>query len=407
MKRLLICLLLVSVLGCGESEQDAARKLAPEPETAKAQLIYEAVAATPESVVGTFAIARSDESSFVMAYRRCTLQDDGVIRMYPGAINGIEGDEYKWHINDAGEVRVIAPFEVKFKATAKGHLILFGDWGEIEYKRAKEIELTTETEKPLADDAEAYYNQGLSYGELDEYDKAIACYTEAIRINPNHAEAYYNRGYLNELTDRHKAIADFTEVIRINPDHAKAYFNRANAYHELDEYDNAIADHTEAIRINPDYVDAFQFRSRLYHGLGKYDKAIADFTEVIRIDPDTTTAYYERGVSYRELGEYGKAIEDFTEAIRIEPDHVDAYYERGVSYHELGKYGKAIADLTKVIVDYTEVYRKNPALFGVFSQAWAKAHYNRGNAYQELGDKDKAASDFARAKELRYDPEDE
>ena len=43
----------------------------------------------------------------------------------------------------------------------------------------------------------------------------------------------------------------------------------------------------------------------------------------------------------------------------------------------------------------------------MFSEALAKAHFHRGNAYEELGDKDKSASDFARAKELRYDPEDE
>ena len=147
MKRMLVCLLLVGVVGCGKSEQDAAQ----EAESAEAQLIYETVAATPESVVGTF--AKSDDTSLMMAnwHHRYILQDNGVIRMYPSTINGVECDEYKWHINDAGEVMVIAPFEVKFKATAKGHLILFGDWGEIEYKRAKETKPTTETKKPPAD----------------------------------------------------------------------------------------------------------------------------------------------------------------------------------------------------------------------------------------------------------------
>ena len=40
----------------------------------------------------------------------------------------------------------------------------------------------------------AYYNRGFAYEEKGEHDQAIADYTEAIRLKPDYAEAYYNRG---------------------------------------------------------------------------------------------------------------------------------------------------------------------------------------------------------------------
>ena len=48
-----------------------------------------------------------------------------------------------------------------------------------------------------------------------------------------------------------KAIADYTEAIRLEPAQPAAYFNRGNARLEKKEYDKAIADYTEAIRLEP------------------------------------------------------------------------------------------------------------------------------------------------------------
>ena len=48
-----------------------------------------------------------------------------------------------------------------------------------------------------------------------------------------------------------KAIADFSEAIRLDPKSATAYDRRAGAYEAKGNYDQAIADFTEAIRFDP------------------------------------------------------------------------------------------------------------------------------------------------------------
>jgi tetratricopeptide (TPR) repeat protein len=48
-------------------------------------------------------------------------------------------------------------------------------------------------------DSEAYLNRGLSYARLFGYERAIEDYDEAIRLDPQYAQAYYNRGIAYEV----------------------------------------------------------------------------------------------------------------------------------------------------------------------------------------------------------------
>ncbi len=66
--------------------------------------------------------------------------------------------------------------------------------------------------------------------QLKQLNDALADFDEAIRINPNYAGVYNNRGGVKLLLgETNKAIMDFDEAIRINPEFINAYTNRAQA----------------------------------------------------------------------------------------------------------------------------------------------------------------------------------
>jgi tetratricopeptide (TPR) repeat protein len=64
----------------------------------------------------------------------------------------------------------------------------------------------------------AYHSVGSIDGNKDDYDSAIADFNEAIRLNPNFALAFKERGYAYYLKEDHdRAIADYSEAIRLDP----------------------------------------------------------------------------------------------------------------------------------------------------------------------------------------------
>ena len=63
---------------------------------------------------------------------------------------------------------------------------------------------------------------------------AITAYSQSLRLKPDYAEAYNNRGAAKDALGRHDdALADYAEAIRLKPDLAEAYGNRGNAKNAL------------------------------------------------------------------------------------------------------------------------------------------------------------------------------
>src|SRR6188472_2576421 len=91
-------------------------------------------------------------------------------------------------------------------------------------------------------------NRGIAYGKGGDYDRAIADFDAALRINPNHVRAYLNRGNANFARgDYDRAITDFGNAIRLEPKNVTTVMSRATAYEAKGDFGRAIADYDQAL----------------------------------------------------------------------------------------------------------------------------------------------------------------
>ena len=196
---------------------------------------------------------------------------------------------------------------------------------------------------------------------VKDNDKTIAELTQAIKLNPNNALAYYNRAKaFVKRGDYNNAIADHTKIIELDPNDASAYFLRGISYCEKGDYDNGIADLNKTIELDSNHAEAYFNRGTARYLKGDYDNAITDYNKAIELDPNHAKAYYNRGTAHCEKGDYDRAIADYTQALDLEPNDAEAYVLRGNVYYLKDNYDSAIADYTealKLVPNYKEVKR--------------------------------------------------
>ena len=125
--------------------------------------------------------------------------------------------------------------------------------------------------------------------------KAFQYAEEAVRANPENAEAYYNRGilYLQEK-EKKKAIVDFVKTESFQPTAERNPSIRsldllvgqtAAELYDAGDKKTAFQYLDEAIRANAANVEAYYFRGILYLSEKKKKKALDDFEEVKKLQP--------------------------------------------------------------------------------------------------------------------------
>ena len=179
------------------------------------------------------------------------------------------------------------------------------------------------------DDAEAHYNLGATYGGLGRYQEAIAAYEEAIHLKPEYAEAQYNLGVAySELGRYEEAIAAYEEAVRLKPDYAEAHYGLGVPYGELGRWQEALEAYRQVVRLKPDYAEAHCGVGFAYANLGRYQEAIAAYQEAIRLKPDYALAHSNLGLVYLFLGDRSEALEEYRILNDLDPSLAAALFAR-------------------------------------------------------------------------------
>jgi tetratricopeptide (TPR) repeat protein len=100
--------------------------------------------------------------------------------------------------------------------------------------------------------ATAYFHRALAWRVLDNLQRAIADFTEAIGLNPRYGAAYGWRGRL--LVDKgeyDRAVANYTEALKVFPDDDGYFGNRGYAQFYRADFPASAADLHRAIELIP------------------------------------------------------------------------------------------------------------------------------------------------------------
>ncbi len=124
-----------------------------------------------------------------------------------------------------------------------------------------------------------------------------------------------------------KALVDFDAVIRLNPNYANAWFNRGQLKYDQNDVTGALEDYNQAIQLQSNDASFFNSRGHANYRLGQLREALADYNRAVQLNPEDAISLLNRGDAYREQGMYGPAASDYRDAIRINPKLGRAYLQ--------------------------------------------------------------------------------
>ncbi len=161
---------------------------------------------------------------------------------------------------------------------------------------------------------------GILYKKIGEKKKSSDAYQNALLINPDYAEAYFNIGnslfYQGLFDEAEKA---FAKAAKLQPKNARNFFNLAHVHNEKGEIEAAENDLQTAIELDENYAEAFHLLAQIYHKKGAVDLALSNFEKSISSKPDYPEAYNNMSNVLWDSGRAEEAIEALERAVTLKP----------------------------------------------------------------------------------------
>jgi tetratricopeptide (TPR) repeat protein len=262
--------------------------------------------------------------------------------------------------------------------------------------------------------AKEHYERGLELAKQEEFHDATEEFTQAIAVNPEFNDAYYQLG-LSALGDNRPqdAIHAFMQLSQLQPKNSKPVLAAAQLYYGLGFLDDALALSVRALLIEPNNpsiyfnigliylkqkhppqaVDALEHaisldptmkKARLllataYTDSGRPDGAMRTLQDGIRLNPESPDLMVSLGEAYLAAGRLPDAEAEFRSTISANNDYIPAHIGLATVYRRQHQYPQAIAELTQILVTEPKAFN---------------ALLERGISFYESGDSESARRDL-------------
>ena len=222
-----------------------------------------------------------------------------------------------WSAADAIELRRWR-FAAPLAAAAILPALAFATWTQLPYWH-DDVALFEHALASTPANPAAEFHIGKDFADSGRYAESMPHLEKMIRLRPKYYAAYYMLGKAqNGLEDTDSAIRSFSEALRLNPYYAEAYYARATVLVKSGNYDAAEPDLRAALQ----YGLSADFQPQAYNGLavilarrGDLRGAYVECLAAIRLDPGMVEAQRNLGRILVALGRTGDAIHQLEQAL--------------------------------------------------------------------------------------------
>jgi Tfp pilus assembly protein PilF len=188
------------------------------------------------------------------------------------------------------------------------------------------VSLYRHTLRVTEKNAVMHNNLGIALADRERYDEAIRVYEEGLAFPSNFVHTLsYNAGVAHTRKGQQReALALFEQALRIDPDYAEALYYKALALKELGQLDAARRALERVVELEPEEAEPHVKLGLVLGQLGRPAEAKRHFERALVLAPLDVDARINLAVAELKTGDTEAAIEQLERVLRQQPGHAGA-----------------------------------------------------------------------------------
>ena len=196
---------------------------------------------------------------------------------------------------------------------------------------------------------DAQFDRATALEDLQRHGEALRAYDLVLALQSDFHDALFRRGNVLRQLQRHMEALDcYKRLLAVQPQHAGAWFKQGNSLNDLGRLPEALHCYERAVEVDPDYREAWFNLANMHHAAEHVPAAMAAYERALAIEPDFIEAIVNRAILLAEQGRHTAALDAYNRALQLLPDYTDALFNRAVTLAELQRYQEAINDYARL-----------------------------------------------------------
>jgi tetratricopeptide (TPR) repeat protein len=191
----------------------------------------------------------------------------------------------------------------------------------------------------------AYDSLGRALDELGLKDQALACYAEAVRVEPQFPQSQFNLGVaLRERGQLPEAVEHFAAAAKLVPEHyeTRSALGATLLLLNTDRWDEAVVEFSAALRLKPDSADAHRNLAVALARQGQTTNALPHFAAAVGLDPANADLRFDLGLALLEAQQPAAAATQFAAELKLTPDETKAHYRLAQALQQQDQLAEAV-----------------------------------------------------------------
>jgi len=185
---------------------------------------------------------------------------------------------------------------------------------------------------------------GALYGQEGDLERALAHFTEAVRLAPMSEDANLGLGNVYRLRDAPEAAAaSYRRVLAINADAPAAHYSLGLVLRNVGEF-GAAAEHLQrAFLLSPDLAEAAKECALCQIHLGAHEAAIAVLEKALEGHPEAGELHAALGLAHQKMHRPQVALQCYEKARSLGHADAELFNNSGYVLQELGRLPEAFS----------------------------------------------------------------